>query len=285
MKYAEIKPVKMFPCPITGKLFKTAKAAQRNAEKEQRRIEAEKAAAEQAQKTKERILAEKNYIRLNLSDIKDLPRMLTEKAKEFLNIDIKDLVINVNFSESISNSHEAPINGIKNWNRDNDKPKYYPGWSGQIKGLVTVNNPTTSFSSAADYLFNQYGHGFLGFHTSCGCPGAIDGRYAMDIGFYLFLSDFPLLAAKYEVFKIEKAKFLKNQSNISSNKNDAYEFAVKWPEVVELEEKIKELTAKRVNLIEKCCEKYLADNKPELVEISPEFEILKGQFFNRYNLD
>jgi len=150
-----------------------------------------------------------DYIRLNLKELSDFPKMLVEKAFEFLNIEIKDLSLRLNFTD-VSNSHGAPIGKKTNWGgRDPDEPRSYLGWQGQIYCVVLDKRENNHYwsTSAGQVLFgsgqfyDKYGNGFNGFHTGTGCPGYPNGNSAMNISFYFFLDDFPLLKSNYEKWK------------------------------------------------------------------------------------
>ena len=153
--------------------------------------------------------SEKDYIRLNLKSVKDLPDMLVSKALEFFSIKVKDLEIFIRYDDSVSNSHGCPLDGETNWGgRKKDVPRSYPGWIGNIKANVNATESLVMSRdvppylrsgswnfSASEILFNNWGgqKGFRGFHTGSGCPGCSLGKYDVDIGFYFFLSDFPIL--------------------------------------------------------------------------------------------
>jgi hypothetical protein len=152
--------------------------------------------------------SEKDYIRLNLKKVEDLPDMLVDKAYEFFNIKVRNLIIKVRYSGGVSNSHGCPLDGETNWGgRKKDVPRSYPGWIGSIKASVNATEVTMSRDvppylrsgswnfSASEILFNNWGgqKGFRGFHTGSGCPGSPLGECDINIGFYFFLSDFPML--------------------------------------------------------------------------------------------
>lgn len=135
--------------------------------------------------------------------------MLIEKAFEFFKIKVKDLEISIRYDEYVSNSHGCPLDGETNWGRRKEGvPSSYPGWTGQIKANVNatenlimsrdvppyIKSDSWNFS-ASEVLFNNWGgqKGFRGFHTGSGCPGSPLGEYPINIGFYFFLSDFPML--------------------------------------------------------------------------------------------
>lgn len=154
-------------------------------------------------------LSQKDYIRLNLKNVKELPDMLVSKAFEFFNIKVKDLEISIRYDDSVSNSHGCPLDGETNWGgRKKGVTRSYPGWIGNIKANVNatenlimsrdvppyIRGVSWNFS-ATDVLFNNWSgqKGFRGFHTGSGCPGSPLGEYPIDIQFYFFLSDFPIL--------------------------------------------------------------------------------------------
>ena len=88
----------MYSCPLTGKVFKSKRGAETHAAKEKDRREQAKYAAEQSKISAEAKKKCADVIRLNLSNIKDLPAMIVSEAKKTHNIDITDLNISVTFS-------------------------------------------------------------------------------------------------------------------------------------------------------------------------------------------
>ena len=273
----------MYPCPLTGKLFKSKTAAAKNAEKEQVKLDAakEQLRLNELQKEKEKEMVD--YIRLNLKDINDLKPMLIEKAKEFYGITITELSISVSFG-NVSNSHGCPLDGVENWsNTHKDRPTSYLGWSGNIHMKANKANAGNSISDGiGNTLFNRYGgRGFRGFHTSCGCGGQFND-YAMDIGFYFFLSDFPLLAAKHEEFLKEKAKFLENKKNGQIARKNAYSFSESHKSVTDLDNQIEALQKERTEKAQALFAQHLNENPPSTQALSQEWEGLTKQFASGY---
>lgn len=81
--------------------------------------------------------------------------------------------------DSASNSHAAPRNGVKNWERDPSKPMGYPGWAGSI-----------SYSISHDIGFSS---GI--FEGTCLNTGSGGGGYdSASYSITLFDSDWPGLS-------------------------------------------------------------------------------------------
>lgn len=168
-----------------------------------------------------------DYIRLNLKNVQDLPSMLVEKSKEFFDIEVHDLSIRVSFRD-VSCSHNAPIGKETNWGgRKENLPRNYLGWHGQIycqvydKYIMSLKDyELYSINvSAASSMFNKCykERGFNGFYTGTGCPGSVAGQYKMNIEFYFFLDDFPLLKSIYHQWNILKSFENKNSKWNSSD--------------------------------------------------------------------
>jgi hypothetical protein len=278
----EIKPVTMFPCPVTGKLFKSKSGAAKSGVKEQKILDARKEIERLATISKEAQAKNADYIRLNLKDVKDLPAMLKEKGKEFFGVDISEISISVSFGQ-VSNSHGCPLDGVENWsNQHKDRPTSYLGWSGQIKVTATRAQSKNADDSINKYLFNRWGGmGFRGFHTISGCGGSF-GKYDMDIGFYFFLSDFPLLVAKHEEFLKEKAKFIQNKANLKAVDDAAGNYAETHPDTQELNKQISALQQKREELTIGLYNQHLKDHPASQETLSSEWEWLKTQFTDGY---
>lgn len=108
---------------------------------------------------------------------------------------IKITYLDVDWSESVSNSHSCPRGGTTNWGGRNimsdgsPAPRGYPGWSGRIE-----------FQLSHDLGFGSDIMKPIGIHTGTG--GGINGnRYGYDVKF--FASDWTGLE-KNNVFEIIK---------------------------------------------------------------------------------
>jgi hypothetical protein len=161
-----------------------------------------------------------DYIRLNLERVSDLGDMLVAKSKEFYDTEISNLKINLRF-DTVSNYHGSPLNEETNWGGYKKHiPTGYNGWIGSISCLVKTNqNPYCRIGHLTDADQHLFGYkGFRGFHTGSGCPGHKFGKCPMNIGFYFFMDDFPLLKSRYDKWKI-LSSFEKNKSWENSNLN------------------------------------------------------------------
>lgn len=218
-----IKEVKIFICPETGKSYRSRKQAENSAAAAIKAKADALAEEERSRLAAESSLEKKDWIRLNVTDVADIPKLIQEKAKEFWDINCS-VSLRVSFGQ-VSNPHGAPFGKKTNWSRqDPSVPTTHLGWSGQVAGNVSGyrKNPK-SRESISDVLFDPYGTGagFRGFHTGTGCPGDVGGTYPMDIGFYFFLEDFPLLFEKYELFKVEYRKTLDHKDALRDRQTRA----------------------------------------------------------------
>ena len=101
---------------------------------------------------------------------------------------IKITLLDVYWSESVSNSHSCPRGGVSNWSRDEDKPTGYPGWSGRIEFQLSHD-----LGFGSDVIRN------VGIHTGSG-GGTRDNRYGYDVKF--FASDWPALTTSLAVERL-----------------------------------------------------------------------------------
>jgi hypothetical protein len=278
-----VEEVKMFKCLETGKLFTTKSQAIKSANKAKAARELAEEKAKLALATKEEKEKLRNYIRLNLQNISDLSDMLVQKAKEFYDIDIENLSIRLYFSERVSNSYSCPINGVTNYcDKDRDKPTGYPGWAGRIRASVKIpksllSNIDPFLDSANDILFNNYNSCFTGFHTGSGCPGSVNRDYDMDISFYLFLEDFPLLQEKYNKYVIEKNKIAKNKELLNTQSNNSYNYAINSDIYKSYHAHVVEIKNKLTTLQKSLQDEYIANNPVVLEEID-NYEELESNF-------
>jgi hypothetical protein len=278
-----MKPIKtqiVYICPETGKKCKSQAEAERSAENAIKARELALFAAEQQKLKEQANLQNKDYVRLNLTNIKDIPSLIKEKAKEFWNIDC-NIEVYVNFGQ-VSNSHGAPIGKQTNWSgKNNVYPTSFLGWSGRITGnLYNYKKNPKSSESVNSVLFNNYtgGIGFRGFHTSSGCPGDVEGKYPMDIGFYFFLEDFPKLVESYELFKIEYQKIVDHKNNVSNLSVAAHHYANSQLNVNNIKQQIFDLEQQLENLIGNHKKQYKLDNAITEPIVHPNIESLKTIF-------
>jgi hypothetical protein len=280
----EIKEVKVYICPETGKKCRSRAEAERSATAAIKAKEDVIIAAEQNKLAQESNLEKKDWVRLNATDVTDVAKLIEEKAKEFWGIE-SIIDINVTFGQ-VSNSHGAPIGKKTNWSRQNkDYPTSFFGWSGRIKGsLINYKSTKKHMESVGDILFNQYGTatGFRGFHTSSGCPGSIAGDNPMDIGFYFFLEDFPKLAESYELFKTEAQKIIDYKDKLNNQDVSCNCYIDSRQDIIDLKDQVCKLQIQIGELRNKHSRKYALDNPVEAPTIDPQFNTIKENFRSYY---
>ena len=69
------------------------------------------------------------------SDLDEVGKFVVEHQNNYIltgNNEILSLTWQINYSDSISNSHSCPIKGRTNFSRKNGIVKGYPGWAGRI---------------------------------------------------------------------------------------------------------------------------------------------------------
>ena len=275
----EIKELKVYICPETGKKCRSRAEAERSAVAAIKAKEDAVIAEEQNKLAQESNLEKKDWVRLNATNVSEIENLIVEKAKEFWGFDC-EVYINVTFGE-VSNSHGAPISKKTNWSGgDKNYPTSFLGWSGHVKGSIKNYKKTKNSSeSVSSLLFGSYyGPGFRGFHTSSGCPGDAGGQYPMDIGFYFFLEDFPKLAESYELFKIEYQKIIDHKYKLQSQDNAANIYADSRQDVLDLQAQAYELSKKANILKSQHSQKYILDNPVQAPTVDPQLDTIKENF-------
>ena len=99
------------------------------------------------------------------------------RAKFRDDFSIKILYFDLQWSDRISNTHSCPRSGVTNWGSNDDKPRGYPGWQGDI--AYQLSHDIGSFSD----IFKS-----TGIHTGSG-GGRGDLKCAYDVK--LFADDWP----------------------------------------------------------------------------------------------
>lgn len=80
----------------------------------------------------------------------------------------------IRYTDPVSNSHSAPLEGVQNWGGKAGKPVGYPGWTGRV--WVRYSSPLDGFGS-------DYFRGTLS-HTGTGGFGGYDGPWQQIRGAY-----------------------------------------------------------------------------------------------------
>jgi hypothetical protein len=268
-----ITPVTLYPCPITGKLYKTERGAKASAKKALEKQEQEALKLKEAQKAKEEKEAERDWLRMNLEDINDLPILMKQRAKELYGWDL-DVNFGLHFG-NVSNSHNCPINGVTNWGRrDPTKPESYWGWSGSIEGTLKGKVPKKTFGGSIADLIKEK---FRVIHTGTGCPGR-PNEYRIRISCELFLDDFPKLKEKYELFKLESIKEATNIKNTYKLNTSASNYAQDQDDVVKAQQAINRLTMIRKQKIDQHFNDYLEQHKQEPIPLHEDYQKLLKMF-------
>lgn len=268
----EAKEVRLYKLDAYDVLFNSIEEALAYDKKEKAKLAIISKRNEKFKLEKEERYRKDNWLRNNLSDINDFPRLLTEKCKEWYNIDVTELSLNLTFGENISNTHSSPIDGARNWDFGNDSlPKGYPGWVGRITG--SFSSQAFSHKSISDFL-KEY---FVCINTGTGCGGRFD-EFSIFIGISLFLQDFPLLREKYSLFKEENANVNLNYKQQNDLAYKAIQFARKDELLLNIEREIVNLREYRDELEADLIEKYNKENPFIPIEISEEYNSLANMF-------
>lgn len=132
---------------------------------------------------------------------------------------------NIKYSDFVSNSHNAPKNGVTNFKCVSGKPTEYPGFYGKVWFLTeNMYNPEIPFINFP-LTDTHTGSGGFGYHQGTQWEDYVNfnlknnnGRsnilfpYRYSYEYYFFLDDFPKLSKR-----IEEVKILNNLKGIIDN--------------------------------------------------------------------
>ena len=105
----------------------------------------------------------------------------------------------------------------------------------------------------------------------------------MDIGFYFFLEDFPLLKAKYDRFQKDAKVIYDYNEGLLDVVYKGKNLADKQKEVLDLDKQIRELSSKRYQLYKKFKDDYISSHMIETPAISSDYADLQGMFTSYYS--
>lgn len=114
-----------------------------------------------------------------------------------LNPLVKLTTFTLRYSDTVSNSHSAPHNGVENWgNRKPDAPTSYPGWRGSIGYVVATDAKHQNQHSGGSAMWK-------GTRIHSGTGGGSNHRYekqffqTYNYDFILFEDDWPAMKEEY----------------------------------------------------------------------------------------
>ena len=102
---------------------------------------------------------------------------------------------NIQHTEKVSNSHNCPIEGVKNFARSTPFPKSYPGWTGRV--WLVLKKDTLSFGS--DPLKNTHvhfgsgGYGYYDLTEKLNHGQSYEHYYPLSWDFRVFQDDWKCL--------------------------------------------------------------------------------------------
>jgi hypothetical protein len=123
------------------------------------------------------------------------------------------IVPNLRWSDSVSNSHSCPHNGVTCWSRDEAKdgrPQGYPGWTGSITWICAWPEELDGIYLASD-LFSKGTFRTGRQRANTGSGGGGSGHFNKEFNTYcqqpsydfkLFAADWPGMTRYYEKLKM-----------------------------------------------------------------------------------
>jgi len=194
----EAKVAKAYQCPWTAKVYSTKRGylkhlaelrTNRMHQKARSKIRVRKLEDFWNQPSFEKLI---DWVELNSEFfLKNALGNRNEKLFDKIRDDfwIRITYLNLNWSESVSNSHTAPHTGETNWGgRKPNAPRGYPGWAGEIEFQLSHDLP--SFSSDL----------FRGTRINTGTGSGV-GENRFGYGTEFFADDWPAITARRETMK------------------------------------------------------------------------------------
>jgi hypothetical protein len=112
---------------------------------------------------------------------------------------VLEITHDLRWSDSVSNSHSRPHNGVENWGgRVKDAPRGYPGWTGRVEWLVAWPQEFDGIYLGGD-LFSRgsFRSGRQRAHTGTGGGGGMFYSKKHECDVQKFSYDFRIYAADW----------------------------------------------------------------------------------------
>lgn len=122
-----------------------------------------------------------------------------KKTRKGVSMPMPDLVeftvFDLKYSQSVSNSHCCPKNGITNWWGRKDAPRGYPGWQGRVEWKIRWPKEFEGCYPGSDLFQGEH----CCIHSGTGGGGGWkDGYQRFGYDCELFAADWPGLVRYYE---------------------------------------------------------------------------------------
>lgn len=206
--------VQVYKCRFTKNIFEDRKKFRLHLKK-LRKQQKEKRALNNMYKNRDRIFRE---MRESVKSIKELEQYIRDNWIEFcrnMNLyestqwgglrvlpedkfpSLRNIKIDVVYSNLVSNSHSCPFDGITNWHRDKNLPVGYPGWTGRIEYEMDFGGQKNKISFGSGLFIKS------GINTGTGGGGR--EKYSYDVRIYA--ADWPGLAQQisFNILKYNRA--------------------------------------------------------------------------------
>lgn len=192
-----MKVVQMYECEYCSTQLKSEKSILSHEKKCPKNLEVVR--AEQEKKAR---LTKDGRDRADLiASVTSVDDFITKLIKYYDDRDI-ELVFNqypCNWSDSVSNTHNAPKGRPRNFSSDETKPKGYPGWSGRWEGTIKYKNSNKEITLSDISGAWSNDKGFYPIRTGTGCAAS-----KFSISGMLFIEDFPLMYEAMEGDLVQK---------------------------------------------------------------------------------
>lgn len=227
---------------------------------------------EQAQEELDAIRAElRNYVRLNAESIEDIEQMCIDISKKlFPESPLKSMELDVRYKDHASNTHSCPLDGVKNFRKEQGKPTGYPALAGRIS-FEYLKEP----SSFASDIFSW--GGIIGVNTGSG-----GGGYAYSYDVTLWLDDFPKIQKKVDECLKNNEDFCKlfsEKSRIKAEEVESDQFVKELDtDIQTLQDRIKELQVQLTNTSNLKHGRIDVLTKPLQKEVDKMWEITENDF-------
>lgn len=141
----------------------------------------------------------KHRLLSNAKSLDELFNGLKELSEKAFDVKFTIFKVNLEYSNTVSNSHGCPVGGVTNWHVNTSEPLGYPGFTGTFNYRIESSPDGCGRFGIRHITRDGESYNKPSLHHGTGGAGPNSGSYSL----YFFMSDFPDLKMDLNRMKLK----------------------------------------------------------------------------------